>query len=144
MYRPIRGSGIRLLLPMLFMLPGMSVFLNPIRSVPAWAFGVAFGVGMLLSIPLIWTTNYEVREDNLIYAQKNWGFVVAFLGVLLIRFALRQELVSIEPMGRLALFLMVAFGYLVPWRLVSFIKFRRVLAQSRSRSAAEPLVAPQA
>ena len=136
MYRPIRGKGVRLLLPLLFMLPGLSLFLNPIGSVPTWAYGIAFAVGMVLSIPLIWTTNYEVREDNLIYAQKNWGFIVAFLGVLIIRFVLRQELVSIEPMGRLALFMMVAFGYLIPWRFVSFLKFRRVLNQTRGQNPA--------
>jgi membrane protein CcdC involved in cytochrome C biogenesis len=130
MYRPIRGSGLRLLLPMLFMLPGISLILSPEVSEPMWEYGVAFGLGMVLSIPLIWTTNYEVREDNLIYAQKNWGFIVAFIGIVLIRFFLRAELTNIDPQGKMALFMMVAFGYIIPWRVVSFIKFRRLANQS--------------
>jgi membrane protein CcdC involved in cytochrome C biogenesis len=130
MYRPIRGSGIRLLIPMLFMLPGVTLFLNPNVSEPAWAYGVALGLGILMSIPLIWTTNYEVREDSLIYAKKNWGFIAAFIGVVLIRFLLRQELADMEPQGKMALFMLMAFGYIIPWRIVSFIKFRRLVNQS--------------
>jgi membrane protein CcdC involved in cytochrome C biogenesis len=132
MYRPIRGSGIRLLIPLLFMLPGVTLLLNPNVNEPAWAFGAAFGLGIMFSIPLIWTTNYEVREDNLIYAQKNWGFIAVFLGIVIIRFALRQELTDMDPQGIMALFMMVAFGYLIPWRVVSFIKFRRLVSQTYS------------
>lgn len=132
MYRPIRGNGIRLLIPLLFMFPCLSLIFNPNVNEPAWAFGVAFGLGIVFSIPLIWTTNYEVREDNLIYAKKNWGFVAAFIGIVLIRFALRQELSDMDPQGKTALFIIVAFGYIIPWRVVSFIKFRRVINQSYS------------
>ncbi|MBO9541098.1 DUF1453 family protein [bacterium] len=127
MYRPIRGSGIRLLLPLLALLPGLTLIFNPQVSEPAWAYGIAFGLGMVLSIPLIWTTNYEVRADNFIYARKNWGFVVAFVGVVVIRLALRHELTNLEPQAKIALFMTVLCGYLIPWRIVSFIKFRRVL-----------------
>ncbi|MEV5026729.1 CcdC family protein [Paenibacillus sp. LPE1-1-1.1] len=132
MYRPIRGNGIRLLVPLLFLLPGLSLIFNSNVHEPAWTFGAAFGLGILFSIPLIWTTNYEVREDNLIYAKKNWGFFAAFIGIVLLRFALRQELSDIDPQGKTALFLLVAFGYIIPWRAVSFIKFRRVVNQSYS------------
>ena len=130
MYRPIRGSGIRLLLPLLSLAPALALILNPNASAPSWAYALAFGVGVVLSLPLIWTTNYEVRDDNQVYAQKNWGFVVAFVGVLLIRFVLRHELAALEPQARLALFMTLAFGYLIPWRIVSFIKFRRVRRQA--------------
>jgi membrane protein CcdC involved in cytochrome C biogenesis len=132
MYRPVRGSGLRLLTPMLFMTPGLSLVFNSNISVPAGAYGVALGLGMVLSIPLIWTTNYEVREDNLIYAKKNWGFVVAFVGIVLIRLLLRQEFTGMDPHGKIALFMMVAFGYIIPWRIVSFIKFRRLVSQTVS------------
>ena len=65
------------------------------------------GIGIVFPIPLIWTTNYEVREDNLIYAQKNWGFIAAFIGILIIRFALRQELSDMDPQALMTLFMMV-------------------------------------
>ena len=131
MYRPIRGNGIRLLVPLIFILPGLSMLLNPEANEPAWALGAAFGLGILFSIPLIWTTNYEVREDRLIYAKKNMGFIVAFLGILVVRLVLRQELSDLDPEGQLALFMAVAFGYLIPWRIVSFLKFRRLFNQSK-------------
>lgn len=134
MYRPIRGNGTRLLIPLIFLLPALSMVLNPNVNVPAWEFGAAFGLGILFSIPLIWTTNYEVREDNLIYARKNWGFIAAFLGILIIRFVLRRELSGMDPQALMALFMTVAFGYLLPWRIASFIKFRRLLL-SRSYAA---------
>ncbi|RKP47880.1 cytochrome c biogenesis protein CcdC [Cohnella endophytica] len=128
MFRPIRGSGIRLLIPLLFMLPGLSLVFNANVNEPAWTFGAAFGLGIVFSIPLILTTNYEVREDNLIYAKKNWGFFIAFLGFVIIRFILRLELSDMDPQGQMALFMTVAFGYLIPWRIVSFIKYRHVIA----------------
>jgi len=129
MYRPIRGNGIRLLIPLLFIIPGLSLIINPNVNEPAWAFGIAFGLGVIFSIPLIWTTNYEVREDNFIYSKKNWGFIAAFIGIVIIRFALRQELSDLDPQGKTALFMLVAFGYIIPWRVFSFIKFRRVANQ---------------
>lgn len=132
MYRPIRGNGIRLLIPLLFMVPGLSLLISPNVNEPAWAFGAAFGMGILFSIPLIWTTNYEVREANLIYAKKNWGFFAVFIGIGIIRFALRQEISVMDPQGKMALFIILAFGYIIPWRVVSFIKFRRVFYQSYS------------
>jgi membrane protein CcdC involved in cytochrome C biogenesis len=134
MYRPIRGSGLRLLVPIMFLVPGLSLILNSGLLVPMWAYGLALGLGMVLSIPLIWTTNYEVREHNLIYAKKNWGFVFAFVGIVLFRLLLRKELTGIDPQGKLALFMMVAFGYIIPWRIVSFLKFRRLLNQTASNN----------
>jgi len=129
MYRPIRGSGIRLLTPLLFMLPGVFLLLSPEVHEPAWAWGAALTIGILFSLPLIWTTNYEVREDKLIYAKKNWGFVVAFLGIVIVRIILRQELSDMAPQDVMALFMTVAFGYVIPWRVVSYLKFRRVVNQ---------------
>lgn len=136
MYRPIRGSGIRLLLPMLALLPGLTLIFNPNVAEPAWAYGLAFSLGVALSLPLIWTTNFEVREDSLIYARKNWGFVVAFIGVVLIRLLLRQQLTNLDPQAKMALFMTVLSGYVIPWRVVSFIKFRRLLSTSAGTAKA--------
>ncbi|MFF2480921.1 CcdC family protein [Paenibacillus sp. NPDC058071] len=138
MYRPIRGNGIRLLIPMVFMLPGTMLLFNPDVNVPGWAYGAALGVGVVFSIPLIWTTDYEVREDKQIYAKKNMGFFVAFIGVVAVRFALRQELSSLDPQSSAALFMTVAFGYIIPWRIVSYIKFRRIAKQSSTKMSAVP------
>ncbi|MFC5699737.1 CcdC family protein [Cohnella faecalis] len=124
-YRPIKGDGRRILLPVLFMLPGIALVLNKDVHAPAYEWLVACAIGVALSIPLIWTTEYEVREDKQIYAKKNVGFIVAFVAVLAIRFALRSYLQMIDPQTLSALFMVVAFSYVLPWRIVSFVKFRR-------------------
>jgi membrane protein CcdC involved in cytochrome C biogenesis len=84
---------------------------------------------MLLSVPLIWTTNYEIREDRAIYMKKNAAFIFAFLIVVIVRFALRAELSVLAPEARVTLFLALACGYIIPWRIISFLKFRKVYEQ---------------
>jgi len=134
MYRPVRGNGIRLLIPIIIIFPAMSMLTNLPVDLPMWALGAALGVGVVFSIPLIWTTNYEVREDQQIYAKKNWGFVVAFIGIVIIRVVLRQELSGMAPEELGALVMVTAVGYIVPWRVVSFLKFRRVAGTQRMQA----------
>ncbi|WP_141505435.1 CcdC family protein [Paenibacillus luteus] len=128
-YRPIRGNGRRILFPLLFMLPGVMLWFDPTVHAPMYEWLIAAVLGAVLSLPLIWTTNYEVRDDNQIYAKKNMGFIVAFIVVVAIRFTLRNYLSSIDPQTLGALFMLVAFSYIVPWRIVSYMKFRKVVQQ---------------
>lgn len=130
MYRPMKGNGIRLLAPIFFMLPGMlMVVFNPNVHAFLWEWGVALAIGAVLSIPLIWTTNYEIREDQHIYAKRNMGFIIAFVVVALIRFLLKDYMSMIDADTKTALFIVVAVGYVVPWRVVSYMKFRELLRQ---------------
>ncbi len=69
MNRPINNKGRRLLLPLFFLLPGFSLYAAPIQ-LAGWQIGIAAGIGLLLSIPLIILSGYEVREDGQIYAKK--------------------------------------------------------------------------
>ncbi|MFC4810224.1 cytochrome c biogenesis protein CcdC [Paenibacillus sp. GCM10023250] len=136
MYRPIKGNGIRLLLPAVY----VAVLSVPVASGPnvnavPWEFLVAFLIGAALAVPLIWTTNYELRADGQIYAVKNRSFIVAFLAIFVVRFLLRDYFAFIGPDTEAALFVVVAAGYAVPWRIVSYAKFRRLLAK---RAAAMP------
>ncbi|MFD3448935.1 CcdC protein domain-containing protein [Microbacteriaceae bacterium 4G12] len=127
MYRPIRGNGIRLLLPILFLLlPCIPIILNPQIHVAGWQLICASIFGFLLSIPLIWTTNYELRSDQHIYAVRNKSFIITFLIIFIIRFLLRDYFKWLGPETEAALFVTVALGYIIPWRIVSFIKFRQL------------------
>lgn len=126
MVRPIQGSGIKIVLPILFLLPLVSLFAQIPVQVKIWEIGVAAVIGILLAIPLVMTTNYEVRQDGKIYAQKNKGFFIALIAVVAIRFLLRQFIGGIDPASLSLLFFTVAITYVVPWRIVSFIKFRQV------------------
>ncbi|BBI36273.1 cobalamin biosynthesis protein CbiX [Cohnella abietis] len=126
MFRPIRGNGIRLLVPLLFMLPAIALMTNPKVHAVSWEWVAAAAMGCLLSVPLILTTRYERREDQNIYAVKNVWFIIAFLAVLVIRFLLRDYLIGIDAETKTALFLTVALSYIIPWRIVSYVRFRKL------------------
>ena len=127
MYRPIRGNGIRLLIPIIFFLPGLSIILNPHVQL-SWAeSSSAILLGVLLSLPLIFTTQYEQRENQHIYAKKNLNFVIAFIIVFTLRFILRGYFTEMPGKTVTALFMLVAISYVVPWRIISYIKFRKLL-----------------
>jgi membrane protein CcdC involved in cytochrome C biogenesis len=132
MQRPIKGQGLRMLIPLLFLLPGLLMFLNPHIHAAAWEWLAAIIVGVALSVPLIWTTNYEIRQDGQIYPQKNMGFITALISVIAIRFLLREYLAVIDPETQAALFMIVAIGYLIPWRVTSFMKFRTLYTQQKT------------
>ncbi|WP_042461331.1 CcdC protein domain-containing protein [Neobacillus dielmonensis] len=140
MVRPIKGSGIRILMPLMIFLPGISVFMSLQLQLKTWEIAVAALAGLLLAIPLMWTTNYEIREDGQIYAQKNKSFFIALIFVLVIRMVFKQFISGLDPASLGMLFFAVAISYVVPWRIVSFIKFRKV-KQSQSFLAATPVKA---
>lgn len=129
MHRPIKGSGARLIYPMFFMLPGLFLMFNPKVHAEGWEWLVAALLGIILSIPLIWLTDYEMREDRHIYVKKNMGFIFAFVAILAIRFFLRDYMNMLDPETKSALFMMVAFCYIIPWRVASYWKFRTVYQQ---------------
>ncbi|KIL36555.1 cobalamin biosynthesis protein CbiX [Cohnella kolymensis] len=135
MYRPIKGNGRRILFPVVFFFPSISMYFNPAVHVHLMEGVVAVCLGFVLSIPLIWTTNYEVREDNQIYAKKNTAFIFAFMAVLAIRFFLRTHLDTIDPQTLTALFLLVAVSYVVPWRVISYLKFRKIYLGLHTQTA---------
>jgi membrane protein CcdC involved in cytochrome C biogenesis len=126
MVRPIQGSGIKILLPILYLLPAISAFSQIQLQLKIWEIGVASLIGVLLAVPLVLTTNYEIRQDGQIYAQKNKTFFIALLAVLVIRIAARQYFFGMDPASLMLLFFTVAFSYVVPWRIASFVKFRKV------------------
>jgi membrane protein CcdC involved in cytochrome C biogenesis len=127
--RPIRGRGFRILLPLLFISPGLLLIANPNAHSPAWMWIGAFLLGGLLSLPLIYTTGYEIRENGAIYAKRSLWFLAVFAVVLGIRFALRSELQQFgDAQTNTALFMAMAMGYVIPWRVASYLKYRRLLA----------------
>ncbi|WAH36537.1 CcdC protein domain-containing protein [Alicyclobacillus dauci] len=125
--KPVKGNGLRMILPLLFLLFGFASFLNPGVQLSALEIIIPLMVGIVFSIPLIITTNYEIREDGLIYARKSMAFVVCLLVILALRIALRELLHGYNSSTMTMMYFLVAFGYLVPWRIASFMKFRKVL-----------------
>ncbi|QJD85354.1 cytochrome c biogenesis protein CcdC [Cohnella herbarum] len=137
MYRPIRGNGVRLMLPLLFLVPSLFLIVNPKAHAPAWEWGAALAVGCLLSLPLIFTTNFERRDDQQIYAVKNMGFFIAFIGVIVVRFVIRDHLDGLDSETVAALFMVLLIGYVIPWRVVSFLKFRKLYSSQPQTNVAK-------
>ncbi|KEO82283.1 cytochrome c biogenesis protein CcdC [Tumebacillus flagellatus] len=137
MRRPIKGKGYNMIWPLIFLLlPGPMLFLNPQQSFQGnvWEVLAAIAIGVLLSIPMIWTTQYEVREDGLIYAKQSKMFLVALVGVVVIRLVLKEYITGLDQMTLGGLFYLMALVYVLLWRITSFLKFRRVLRASQPAS----------
>ncbi|TLS36017.1 CcdC family protein [Pseudalkalibacillus caeni] len=137
MYRPIQGSGIKILIPVLFLLPAISMFSELPLQLNLWEIGAASLTGIVLSIPLVLTSNFEIREDGKIYAQKNKTFVIALIAIVAIRIVARQYFSALDPASVAVLFVTVAFSYIVPWRIASFLKFRKV---KQSQASGEVMI----
>ncbi|MGG4264607.1 CcdC protein domain-containing protein [Peribacillus simplex] len=125
-YRPIKGKGGRILFPILFFIPGIASLLNLDLHLTLLSVVGAILFGIVLSAPLVWTTQYEIREDGFIYTKKSIAFFISFLVVLSLRFILREFLNNMDSASLTALFMLVAISYIVPWRIISFIKFRKL------------------
>ncbi|MGZ4122667.1 MAG: CcdC family protein [Tumebacillaceae bacterium] len=127
MRRPINGNGIRMLVPVaVLLLLGTQLFGHGQYKGTTLETVGAIVIGVLFSIPLILTTHYEVREDGLIYAKQNKGFIFALVGLVIVRLALREYITFVDQGTLAILFYLLGVSYLTVWRVVSFIKFRKV------------------
>ncbi len=69
MYKPIKGTGKRILWPLLFLTPGIIWFFGPVHPAILQVV-LAACIGILFAVPLIILTNYERRDDGNIYTKK--------------------------------------------------------------------------
>ena len=123
---PIKNKGRRLLLPLFFYYQ-VFLYAAPIQ-LAGWQIGIAAGIGLLLSIPLIILSGYEVREDGQIYAKK-YCFYCYILVIVLLRAYFRRHLQGLDPKSIGILFYTLAVCYIVPWRIGCYIKFRKVYVE---------------
>ena len=72
MHKPIKGSGKRILWPLLFLTPVLYGF-GPVHPAILQVV-IAVFIGVLFSVPLIVLTNYERRDDGNIYTKKVLSF----------------------------------------------------------------------
>jgi membrane protein CcdC involved in cytochrome C biogenesis len=125
MYKPIKGKGVRILVTLFLLAPGWSLIMNPNAEVAPLEVVIAIIFGFLLSIPLILTTGYERREDGRIYVKKSLAFIFLFLTLFAIRWTFRG-IIDMDSDSRMKLFFITACAYLIPWKVLSFYKFRKV------------------
>ena len=94
--------------------------------VPSMQIVEALIVGMLFSIILIKTTNFEIRNND-IYMKRSKAFLFILLGLLIIRLVGKLILSSTIDVGELGgMFWILAFGMIVPWRVAMLVKFNKL------------------
>ncbi|MFS0687851.1 cytochrome c biogenesis protein CcdC [Sporosarcina sp. 179-K 8C2 HS] len=119
--RPI--SPKKIILPPLFMSTGALMFLFEEFRVPLPQVIESLCVGLLFSIVLIKTTNFEEKDEKL-YVKKSRAFLIILFGLLIVRFIAKLILSSSIDVGELGgMFWILAFGMIVPWRIGMLVKY---------------------
>jgi membrane protein CcdC involved in cytochrome C biogenesis len=117
----------KIVMPPLGMATGFIMFAFPVTHIPwLWALS-AFGTGLLMfSFPLVVSTRLEkVQED--IYVRRSKAFIAILAVLLLIRLLLHgvvEDYMTIPQTG--AIFYLLAFGMIVPWRLAILSDYLRL------------------
>ncbi|WP_375295537.1 CcdC family protein [Paenibacillus doosanensis] len=120
-------SAVKIAMPTIGMSSGFLMFTVPAFRIPAmWAL-LAFLAGLLLfSYPLIRSSKLEVQGGE-VFIKRSKSFIFVLMGLLVLRIALHsyiEQYISIPQTG--ALFFLLAFGMLVPWRYVMLLQYRKL------------------
>src|SRR5690625_3511823 len=116
----------KIILPPIFMSTGALMFIFEEFRVAPLQIVEALIVGMLFSIILIKTTNFEVRNKE-IFIKRSKAFAFILFGLLIIRLLGKLLLSNTVDVGELGgMFWILAFGMIVPWRIAMLVKFKRL------------------
>ncbi|MEX2460872.1 MAG: cytochrome c biogenesis protein CcdC [Paenibacillaceae bacterium] len=117
----------KIIIPPIGMCSGFFMFIYPPMRFPIQWGLIDFAAGAIfLSLPLILTSKFE-QVGNDIYLRRSKAFIVILLTILIIRFSLHsfvEEWVSIFQTA--ALFFVLAFGMLIPWRVAMYFQYIRL------------------
>ncbi|RJX37388.1 cytochrome c biogenesis protein CcdC [Paenibacillus pinisoli] len=122
----------KIVIPPLGMATGFIMFAVPVTHIP-WLWGLsAFGTGLLIfSFPLIVTTSME-KVNSDIFVRRSKAFIAIMLVLFLLRLSLHsvvEQYMTIPQTG--AIFYLLAFGMIVPWRLAmvgDYLRLRKLEA----------------
>ncbi|NEN83823.1 CcdC family protein [Paenibacillus elgii] len=120
-------SPAKIVMPPIGMSTGFLMFAAPACRIPAlWAL-LALAAGLLLfSYPLIHSSKLELRGGE-VYVNRSKSFMFVLLGLLVLRLALHsyiEQYISIPQTG--AIFFLLAFGMIVPWRAAMLLQYRKL------------------
>jgi membrane protein CcdC involved in cytochrome C biogenesis len=125
--RPVTAP--KILVPPLGMVTGFAMFIVPEMRVPLLWGLAAFAAGAIfLSHPLIRTSELT-REGDAILMRRSRAFLVILLGLVALRLMLRAYVAQyVSTTQTAALFFLLAFGMLLPWRITMFLRYRKLVA----------------
>lgn len=116
----------QIILPPLFMSTGSIMFFYPPMHVHIGYAIESLITGMVFSIPLILTSKFEIKENE-IFLKRSKAFFFILLGLFVIRLVAKiyiEEYISIYETG--ALFYILAVGMIFPWRIAMALKFKQL------------------
>ncbi len=125
----------KILIPPLGMASGFSMFLVPQTRVPvAWGL-VAFLAGAaLLSYPLVHTSTLT-RSGDVILLKRSRAFLVILLVLVAVRIVARSYVEQyVDAVQTGSLFFLLAFGMLLPWRIVMYLRYRALTREAPARA----------
>ncbi|MCO4096253.1 cytochrome c biogenesis protein CcdC [Macrococcoides canis] len=116
----------KIILPPFFMSTGALMYIFPYFRLTTMEMIEAVFVGMFFSVFLIFTSNFEVK-DNKIYMKRSKLFPLILITLLVIRAVMKFFLSSSIHPGELAgMFFLLAFSMIVPWRIAMYIKYKKI------------------
>ncbi|QUR93537.1 DUF1453 family protein [Macrococcoides canis] len=116
----------KIILPPFFMSTGALMYIFPYFRLTTMEMIEAVFVGMFFSVFLIFTSNFEVK-DNKIYMKRSKLFPLILITLLVIRAVMKSFLSSAIHPGELAgMFFLLAFSMIVPWRIAMYIKYKKI------------------
>lgn len=119
-------SAKKIILPPIFMSTGALMFIHPMFRVTPPEIVEALSVGLLFSILLIKTSNFEIRGEQ-IYLKRSKAFAFILIGLLIVRIVAKLILSSSIDVGELSgMFWILAFGMIVPWRIAMYLQYKKL------------------
>lgn len=134
--RPIDAR--KILIPPLGMSTGFAMFVYPPTRIPlSWAV-IAFLFGALvLSYPLAKSSELA-RVGDEIRLRRSPAFLWILFALVTIRFAARSWVEHyVSPLQTGAIFFVTAFGMILPWRVLMYRKYKRLVAQRETEPRAD-------
>ena len=125
----------KIVIPPLGMSTGFCMFLAPQTRVPVpWGLA-AFLVGALfLSYPLVHTSRLT-RSGEHVLLKRSPAFMVILLALIAVRLLLRSYVEQyVDAIQTGSLVFLLAFGMLLPWRVVMYLRYRALTRDVQSGS----------
>ncbi|UBH16445.1 CcdC family protein [Macrococcus armenti] len=116
----------KIIIPPFFMATGALMYIFPYFRLTPMEILEAVVVGMFFSLFLIFTSNFEVK-NNQIYMKRSKLFPLILITLLVIRTVMKFFLSSTIHAGELGgMFFLLAFSMIVPWRIAMYMKFKKI------------------
>ncbi|MDU1488859.1 MAG: DUF1453 family protein [Staphylococcus epidermidis] len=110
----------KIILPPFFMATGALMYVVPYFRLTGMEMLESLILGVLFSTVLIWTSRFEVKDDN-IYMKRSKAFPIILISLLIIR-----TVIKIFISSEIGMFFLLAFCMIVPWRCAMLYKYKKL------------------